>query len=79
MKTLTINLGDLQPRRCHKCGGNYGYQVTDNVRGQYTTLYNEFGDMEGGFYGDSMATSKQGTRAYCSNCGADLKINIKRS
>jgi len=75
----TIKLGDVMPDPCKKCGLKYGYQVTDNVRGGYTIMYTGDGDVDGGAYTDSMYTSKFGTRAYCSNCGNDLKLKVDRT
>jgi hypothetical protein len=74
-----IKLGDPQPDPCKSCGESYGYQVTDNVRGKYTSIYDVDGLPEGGTYADSMTTTKKGNRAFCANCGADLKLKVERA
>lgn len=75
----TIKLGDPVPEPCKNCGIMYGYQVNDSVRGLYTMIHNGDGSVYGGAYADSMKTTSTGKRAYCSNCGHDLKIKVDRN
>lgn len=72
----SIKIGETQPHPCPECGMNYGYQVIDNIKGTYLSIYTVHGEYFEGTYGDSMSTTKRGTRAYCANCAADLKFKI---
>lgn len=72
----SIKIGDPQPHPCPRCGMFYGYQVTENIKGTYMTIYLSDGTHYEGTYGDSVTTTKRGTRAYCANCAADLKLKI---
>jgi hypothetical protein len=73
-----INLGEPQPKPCPECKNTYGYQVSDNIRLSYTYFYDGEGASDGGKYSDYVQTSKVGKRAYCRDCGADLKLLIER-
>lgn len=78
-KFTTINDNEPQPTECPECKTFSGYQLHDNIRLQYTYMYDADGNQDGGFYSESCKTSKRGTRAHCTNCGADLKFNVKRN
>lgn len=75
----TIRLGDPQPHPCPGCGEMAGYQVQDNVRGSYISIFSSEGNAEGGCYTDSMTTTKAGKRAHCSNCLTDLRLKVVRN
>lgn len=75
-KIPTIKAGDPQPTPCPKCNDFHGYQITENIRGQYTTQYFADGSHEGGFYGDSITTVRSFNRAECQNCGKKLPFKI---
>lgn len=75
----TIRLGDPQPSACKHCGEFAGYQVCDNIRGQYISIFTAEGAEDGGSYSDSQTTTKIGTRAQCANCGHDLKLKVDRT
>lgn len=78
MKYVKINVGDPQPIDCHNCKAKHGYQITDNIRTQYTCFYDENGKDEGGDFSEYQPITRKGTTVFCANCHKKMNIKVIR-
>ena len=74
---IEVKRGEAQPLACRSCRLKYGYVVTDNIRTQYDTEYNENGALIGGSYSDYQPVVRENRKAHCANCGDLLPFRIK--